>query len=69
MIQGISPSQKEDIYVLDFFGGSSTTAQAVLELKHQRKNLHFILVQWKVNLKIPKVTLIKPDFLFLISLA
>lgn len=47
IIQGISPSQKEDIYVLDFFGGSSTTAQAVLELKHQRKNLHFILVQWK----------------------
>ena len=43
--QGIDPSEEKDIYVLDFFSGSATTAQAVMELKDER--LHFILVQWK----------------------
>ena len=45
--QGISTAQQEDIYVLDFFGGSSTTAHAVIELKKKFTNLHFILVQWQ----------------------
>lgn len=43
--QGIDPSEENDIYVLDFFSGSATTAQAVMELKDER--LHFIMVQWK----------------------
>src|SRR5699024_2796856 len=38
-------TQKDDI-VLDFFGGSSTTAQAVMELNAEKKrNLKFIIVQ------------------------
>ncbi|MBQ9674975.1 MAG: site-specific DNA-methyltransferase [Bacteroidaceae bacterium] len=43
--QGIDPCNDEDIYVLDFFSGSGTTAQAVMDLKDER--LHFIMVQWK----------------------
>lgn len=43
--QGIDPSEEKDIYVLDFFSGSATTAQAVMELKDER--LHYIMVQWK----------------------
>ena len=43
--QGIDPCNDEDIYVLDFFSGSGTTAQAVMELKDER--LHYIMVQWK----------------------
>lgn len=34
-----------DIYVLDFFSGSGTTAQAVMELKNER--IHYIMVQWQ----------------------
>ncbi|MEB7759008.1 MULTISPECIES: site-specific DNA-methyltransferase [Bacillales] len=38
-------TQKDDI-VLDFFGGSSTTAQAVMQLNAEKKrNLKFIIVQ------------------------
>ena len=34
-----------DLYVLDFFSGSGTTAQAVMELKNER--IHYIMVQWQ----------------------
>jgi hypothetical protein len=44
--QGISQTTQKDIYVLDFFGGSSTSAQALLELKNTIDNLHFIMIQW-----------------------
>lgn len=43
--QGIDPCEDQDIYIIDFFSGSATTAQAVMELKDKR--LHYILVQWK----------------------
>ncbi len=43
--QGIAPREKEEIYVLDFFGGSSTTAHAAMELISGGENLHYILVQ------------------------
>ncbi len=43
--QGISPSDKDDVYVLDFFGGSSSSAHAAMELISQEKKLNYILVQ------------------------
>ena len=43
--QGIALSEENDIYVVDFFSGSSTTAQAVMELKDER--LHYIMIQWQ----------------------
>ncbi len=43
--QGIDPSNNQDILVVDFFSGSGTTAQAVMELNDKR--LHYIMVQWK----------------------
>lgn len=43
--QGISPSDKEDVYVLDFFGGSSSSAHAAMELISQEEKLNYILVQ------------------------
>lgn len=37
-----------DSYVIDFFGGSSTTAQTILELnKRDNGNRRYILVQWQ----------------------
>ena len=41
--QGISSSEENDIYVLDFFSGSGTTAQAMMELKDE--HLHYIMIQ------------------------
>ena len=43
--QGIDPCSDKDIFVVDFFSGSGTTAQAVMDLNDKR--LHFIMVQWK----------------------
>lgn len=43
--QGIAPTEQEDIYCVDFFGGSSTTAHAVMELAQTNSKLHYILVQ------------------------
>ncbi|MBR1546364.1 MAG: site-specific DNA-methyltransferase [Prevotella sp.] len=43
--QGIDPCNDKDIFVVDFFSGSGTTAQAVMELNDKR--LHYIMVQWK----------------------
>ena len=43
--QGIAPTSSEEIICMDFFGGASTTAQAVMELNTINNNLHFILVQ------------------------
>lgn len=43
--QGIAPTDSNDIYCMDFFGGSSTTAHAVMELALMNSNLHYILVQ------------------------
>lgn len=43
--QGIAPSNEDDIICLDFFSGSATTAQAVMELEATHQNLHYILVQ------------------------
>ncbi len=45
--QGVAPTESNDIYCLDFFGGSSTTAQAVMELNsnNANSNVHFIIVQ------------------------
>ena len=43
--QGIAPSESDDIICLDFFSGSATTAQAVMELAVSNPNLHYILVQ------------------------
>jgi adenine specific DNA methylase Mod len=45
--QGTSPTLKDNIFILDFFGGSSTTAHACMELMNEMQNLHFILIQWK----------------------
>lgn len=43
--QGIAPTDKEEVYVLDFFGGSSTTAHAAMNLASTGCNIHYILVQ------------------------
>ena len=43
--QGITPKSSNDLICIDFFGGSSTTAQAVMELNTTENKLHFILVQ------------------------
>lgn len=43
--QGILPSDKDDVYVLDFFGGSSSSAHAAMELISQEEKLNYILVQ------------------------
>ncbi|MBE6261614.1 MAG: site-specific DNA-methyltransferase [Prevotella sp.] len=43
--QGIDPCSDKDIFVVDFFSGSGTTAQAVMKLNDKR--LHYIMVQWK----------------------
>lgn len=46
--QGISPTDKEKIYVVDFFSGSGTTAQAVMEMNLKlEKPINYIMVQWQ----------------------
>lgn len=46
--QGISPTDKEKIYVIDFFSGSGTTAQAVMEMNLKLdKPANYIMVQWQ----------------------
>lgn len=43
--QGISSANKDNVYVLDFFGGSSTSAHAAMELVSNGEKLNYILVQ------------------------
>ena len=43
--QGIAPTCSKEVICVDFFGGSSTTAQAVMELNTMGNKIHFILVQ------------------------
>ena len=43
--QGIAPTCAKEVICIDFFGGSSTTAQAVMELNTMGNEIHFILVQ------------------------
>lgn len=50
--QGIISDNDKKIYVLDFFGGSSTTAHAAMELIAEGNNIHYILVQIKELFKI-----------------
>lgn len=46
--QGISPTDNEKIYVIDFFSGSGTTAQAVMEMNLKLdKPANYIMVQWQ----------------------
>lgn len=41
----------KDGLVVDFFGGSSSTAHAIMEMNLDNKNLHYILVQWQEKCK------------------
>ena len=41
----------KDGLVVDFFGGSSSTANAIMEMNLDNKNLHYILVQWQEECK------------------
>lgn len=43
--QGIAPTENDLVYVLDFFGGSSTTAHAAMQLISEGELLNYILVQ------------------------
>ena len=43
--QGIAPTESDSVYVLDFFGGSSTTAQAAMQLISEGDSLNYILIQ------------------------
>lgn len=43
--QGIAPTDKDSVYVLDFFGGSSSTAQAAMQLISEGYDINYILVQ------------------------
>lgn len=45
VLQGINPRNDEKVYVLDFFGGSGTTAHAVLDLISCGEKINFIIVQ------------------------
>lgn len=45
LTQGIAPTDKESVYVLDFFGGSSSTAHAAMQLISEGNDLNYILVQ------------------------
>ena len=47
LLQGIMPGDGRETYVLDFFGGSSTTAHAAMELIAEGMKIHYILVQIK----------------------
>ena len=41
----------KDGLVVDFFGGSSSTAHAIMEMNLDNKNLHYIIVQWQEECK------------------
>lgn len=41
----------KDGLVVDFFGGLSSTAHAIMEMNLDNKNLHYILVQWQEECK------------------
>lgn len=43
--QGIASTESDSVYVLDFFGGSSTTAHASMQLISEGESLNYILVQ------------------------
>lgn len=45
LTQGIAPTDKDSVYVLDFFGGSSSTAHAAMRLISEGNELNYILVQ------------------------
>lgn len=45
LTQGIAPTDKDSVYVLDFFGGSSSTAHAAMQLISEGNKLNYILVQ------------------------
>lgn len=45
--QGILDANLEEMLCMDFFGGSSTTAHAAMEIQQKIPNLHYILVQWQ----------------------
>lgn len=45
LTQGIAPTDKDSAYVLDFFGGSSSTAHAAMQLISEGNDLNYILVQ------------------------
>lgn len=52
LLQGIAAHDDEKIYVLDFFGGSSTTAHAAMELIAEGNDIAYILVQLKEAFKV-----------------
>lgn len=47
--QGLNPSKQQDRIVVDFFSGSATTAQAVMEYNtaHPEESARYIMVQWQ----------------------
>ena len=45
LTQGIAPTDKDSVYVLDFFGGSSSTAHAAMQLISEGNEINYILVQ------------------------
>ena len=47
LLQGIATYEDKEVYVLDFFGGSSTTAHAAMELITDGNKIHYIIVQLK----------------------
>jgi type III restriction enzyme/adenine-specific DNA-methyltransferase len=50
--QGISPCTESEIFVMDFFSGSGTTAQAVMETNlNTASDIKYILVQWQEPFK------------------
>lgn len=50
--QGITPHTNTEVYILDFFGGSSTTAHAATELIAEGNNIHYIIVQLQELFKV-----------------
>lgn len=45
LTQGIAHNGEDQLYILDFFGGSSSTAQAAMQLISEGRKLNYILVQ------------------------
>ncbi|MDE7455350.1 MAG: site-specific DNA-methyltransferase [Prevotella sp.] len=50
--QGIASHTNTEVYLLDFFGGSSTTAHAAIELIAEGNNIHYIIVQLQELFKV-----------------
>ena len=50
--QGVGYHANTEVYVLDFFGGSSTTAHSAIELIAEGRNIHYIIVQLQELFKI-----------------